>query len=397
MDPHVPYTPPAPFDRKYDPNPAPGHPGRDPRTDYKVALDRDRLIAQYDGEIAYGDREFGRFVAALKERGLYEDALVIFVADHGEEFLDHGTWLHGRSVFDELIRVPLLVKFPGRRDAGRRVAQQVQGIDLLPTILRELRLPVPKAPDVEGRPLQEAVAGRGELRPALSEISHRGFVAHGMRTAKDKYVRRFSPEDDELYFDLEKDPRETQNLVEQAGERVRQLRAGVEQAMATNPYRHVLRAAGRGEYALRLKTGGWFDAVEAAGLGPAESYAVEGNGRRLVARLSPKLDHPRELSFTVRPRGAPVWLDGTRDGRPLKPRDVLVAQEGLTPTEVPVRLPEIESPTEEEQAGSNDVFAEPPADKPGLHLWLRAIPGREMIQLDEEARARLKALGYLGN
>jgi arylsulfatase A-like enzyme len=397
MDPHVPYTPPAPFDRKYDPFPANGHPGHDPRTDYKVPLDRDRLIAQYDGEIAYGDREFGRFVQALKQRGLYDRALLIFVADHGEEFLDHGKWLHGRSVFDELIRVPLVVKFPAQREAGRRVAEQVQEVDLLPTILKELRLPVPKPPDIEGRPLQEVLAGRARGRPALSEISHRGFVAHGMRTPKDKYIRRFSPEDDELYFDLERDPREASNLVEQATERVRQLRAGVEQAMTANPFRHVVKAAGRGEYDVRLRTGGWFDAVEATGLGQGESYAVEGNGRRLVMKLSPKREQPREVSFAVRPRGVPVWLEGTRDGRPLRAADVLVAQEGSNPSELPMKLPEIESTSEDGKELSNDVFAEPPADKPGLHVWLRRIPGREIIELDKEARERLKALGYLGN
>jgi arylsulfatase A-like enzyme len=397
MDPHVPYTPPAPFDRKYDPYPTKGHPGQDPRTDYKEPLDRDRLTAQYDGEIAYGDREFGRFVQGLKERGLYERAQLIFVADHGEEFLDHGKWLHGRSVFDELVRVPLIVKFPERRDAGRRVADQVQGVDLLPTILKELRLPVPKPPAIEGRPLQDVVAGRAPQRPALSEISHRGFVAHGMRTRRDKYVRRFSPEDDELYFDLEKDPRETTNLVEQAGERVKQLRAGVEEAMIPNPFRHVVKAAGRGEYALRVRTGGWFEGVEATGLGQGESYDVEGNGRRLVLKLAPKKDQAREVSFTVRPQGAPVWLDGTRDGKPLRVQDVFVAMEGLNPTEVPVKLPEVESPTEDARALSDDVFEEPAVDRPGLRLWLRKIPGRELLEIDKEARERLKALGYVGN
>ncbi|HEY6549154.1 MAG TPA: sulfatase, partial [Vicinamibacteria bacterium] len=65
MDPHVPYTAPAPFDRKYEPFPAEGHPGQDPRTDYKEPADRERLVAQYDGEIAYGDRELGRFFREL--------------------------------------------------------------------------------------------------------------------------------------------------------------------------------------------------------------------------------------------------------------------------------------------------------------------------------------------
>ena len=109
MDPHVPYEPPPPFDRMFEPFPAEGHPARDPRTDFREPLDRERMVAQYDGDIAFGDREFGRFVRELKAAGLYEDALIVFLSDHGEEFLDHGLWLHGRSLFDELIRVPLVV------------------------------------------------------------------------------------------------------------------------------------------------------------------------------------------------------------------------------------------------------------------------------------------------
>jgi arylsulfatase A-like enzyme len=125
-------------------------------------------MAQYDGDIAYGDREFGRFIRGLRGAGLYDRALVVFTADHGEEFLDHGKWLHGRSVFDELVRVPLIVKLPGQADAGRRVRDQVRSVDILPTILENEGLPVPKPPTITGRPLQD-VCGRAEpppLRPA---------------------------------------------------------------------------------------------------------------------------------------------------------------------------------------------------------------------------------------
>ena len=123
MDPHVPYAPPAPFDRMFEPHATDAHPARDPRTDYKEPLDRERMIAQYDGDVAFGDREFGRFVRELKALGLYDDALVVFLADHGEEFQDHGLWLHGRSLFDELIHIPLVVKFPGKRAARARASR----------------------------------------------------------------------------------------------------------------------------------------------------------------------------------------------------------------------------------------------------------------------------------
>jgi arylsulfatase A-like enzyme len=393
MDPHVPYAPPPPFDRKYDPPPTPDHPATDPRTDYKEPLDRERMIARYDGDVAYGDQEFGRFVRGLRERGVFEDALVVFLADHGEEFNDHGQWLHGRSVFDELIRVPLIVKLPGGKHAGRRVGNQVQVVDVLPTVLESLGLPVPVPPAIVGQPLQRVLDGAAPEPPAVSEISHRGFVAYGMRTARDKYVRRFSPQDDELYFDLARDREERHNVIDSAGDRVRALRAGVEASMVTNPFRHNLRASGAGVFELKVRTGGWIEGVEPVGFGPQDRYAVEGNGRRLVLRLQPRPGAPREVAFSLRPMGAPAWLEGTRDGRRLRPADILIARESVPAGEVPYRLPEIES----EKERAENIFAGPPPERPGLHVWLTMTPGRDLMEkFDRDTCERMKALGYVG-
>jgi arylsulfatase A-like enzyme len=114
MDAHTPYRPPPPFDRRFPPFPEPGREATGQR-DYRVPGDVARIIGQYDGAIAYGDQEFGRFVRALRERGLYDRATIVFLSDHGEEFEDHGEWEHGHALFDELVRVPLVVKYPRRR------------------------------------------------------------------------------------------------------------------------------------------------------------------------------------------------------------------------------------------------------------------------------------------
>jgi arylsulfatase A-like enzyme len=392
MDPHVPYEPPPPFDRMFEPFPTEGHPGHDPRTDYKEPLDRERMIAQYDGDVAFGDREFGRFLRELKADGLYDDALVVFLADHGEEFLDHGLWLHGRSLFDELIRIPLVVKLPGSRGAGRRIAEQVQGVDVVPTVLEAMGVPLPS--DLGGQPLQRTLAGGAAPRPALAEISHRGFVAHGVRTDGDKYIRRFSPDDDELYFDLRKDPRERTNLVASNPERVRLLEAQGEAGMSPNPFRYVVQVAGEGRFDLRLETRGWLEGVEATGLGPEERSSVGGNGRWLDLAVRPRAGVPREVGFTVRPVGAPVTIAGTRDGRPLRPLDVAVGEGSFRPGVFPFRLPDIESETERD-SGIN-LFAAPRAAATGVRVWLALPPGRSIRELDPESRERLKALGYVG-
>jgi arylsulfatase A-like enzyme len=398
MDPHVPYAPPAPFDTKYQPLSTPDHPGVDPRSDYLEPLDRDRMIARYDGDVAYGDREFGRFVRELKSRGLYDRATIVFLGDHGEEFLDHGKWLHGKSVFDELVHVPLIVKLPKGQDAGRRVKEQVRLVDVLPTILQSLGLPLPGQPANSGVPLQRALAGGAPELPALSEISHRGFVAHGMRTGHDKYVQRFSPEEDELYFDLLKDPKEQTSLLEQNRERVRLLKAGVEAAMVPNPFRHHLKVAGGGEWTLTLRSGGWIENVETAGLGQGERQVVEANGRRLVLRLKPKPGQPREASFLVRPMGAPVLVEAVRDGKALSSRDVWIAREGVHPPEGPLKLPEIEPMGDDDKERlSTDIFNAPQDEKPGLHLWVTMVPGRRVMgPIDKAQCEALKALGYIG-
>jgi arylsulfatase A-like enzyme len=392
MDPHVPYAPPPPFDRMFEPYPTEDHPARDPRTDYKEPLDRERMIAQYDGDIAFGDREFGRFVRELKAAGLYDDALVVFLADHGEEFLDHAHWLHGRSLFDELIRVPLVVKFPRGQGAGRRVAEQVQGLDVVPTVLEAMGLSLPG--DLGGQPLQRALAGGAKPRPALAEISHRGVVAHGVRTEGDKYIRRFSPDDDELYFDLRQDPKEQTSVAGRDPRRVRLLQAQAEAGMSPNPFRYVLQAAGSSRLALRLGTRGWLEGVEATGLGPQERSSLGGNGRWLDLRLQPRAGAPREIGFTVRPVGAPVWLEGSRDGRPLRPPDVAVGGGSFHPDAFPFRLPDIESETERDRG--IQLFAPPRAEAPGVRVWLALPPGQTVQELDAEARERLKALGYVG-
>jgi arylsulfatase A-like enzyme len=393
MDPHVPYLPPPPFDRMYEPHPTEEHPAVDPRTDFKEPLDRERLIAQYDGEIAYGDREFGRFVDELKRLGVYDRALIVFTADHGEEFLDHGKWLHGRSVFDELIRVPLIVKFPESREGGRRIEQQVQLVDVLPTMLDHFGLPVPPAPVIVGQSLAGVVAGGAPAPPALSEISHRGIVAHGIRTRREKYVHSFSPEQGEYYFDLLADPGERQNLIEQNRERAARMQAGVEAAMVRDPFRRELRFVGSGRYDLLLRTPGWIDGVEPRKLGSGEVAELEGNGRKLSIRVRARPGQPREVAFSVRPLGAPVFVEGTRDGRPLAARDLWIGAGGSHPRgPAPFRLPETES---EDEDGEN-VVAPPAEGGDGIHVWLSPSHSRELLDFDAEQRRELEALGYLG-
>lgn len=388
MDPHVPYTPPAPFDTLFDPKPTPDHPGVDPRTDFKEPLDRERLIAQYDGDIAYGDTQFGRFIDELKRRDVYDDALIFFVADHGEEFQDHGGWLHGRSVFDELVHVPMIVKFPAGRGAAARVKQMVALSDVLPTILESVGLPVPDPPAIIGRPLQGVAFEKTPEPPVVSEISHRGFVSSGIRTGEAKYIRRFSPQTDELYFDLTRDRAEQNNLMAQNPPGLKRLRSAVEETMQVTPYRYAIRALTPTAQTLIVETPGWIEGVEASGLGLAEKAQITNNGRTLELTLQPKPGQPRDIFFRLRPVGVPVTLKGRLGARALSPQDVLIGETGQHPKALPFELPELD-------ADSVEGLFRPGAAKTGIVLYLDQPSGKKVQDLNPAEREHLCALGYI--
>ena len=396
MDAHVPYVPPEPFDRLYGPAPTADLPASDPRRDYHGPEDLERVVAQYDGCIAYGDREFGRFVSELEARGLYDRALIIFLADHGEEFLDHGRWTHSKSVFDELVRVPLVVKWPGRKDAGRRVQGQVQLVDLLPSILENEQLPVPSPPDIAGRPLTAALDPGAPETVAILQNNHRGYVAYGASTSEEKYIRRLGPEDEELFFRLAEDPGETVSRLQGAEDRVRELREATESAMPSNTFDFVLRFEGPGLYDVKLRTAGRVERLEAPGLGSDEKSTVSEDGHGITLSVRPRPDQPRQVSFGLRPRGAPVWFEGTRDGRPLPPSAVRMGGAGASPEGVPFRLPDIEPPdigTEAERRLAQVFAAPPPAG--GVAVWLALTTSQGVVEFDTDTRERLEALGYI--
>jgi arylsulfatase len=150
MDPHGPYTPPEPFRSRFvrDAQLAPvlgGVKSLFSRHQRLPDLSMTDVVAGtvdlYDAEIAHNDAQFGLMLDRLRASGIYDSTVILFVSDHGEEFLDHGGSGHGRTLYSEMIFVPLVIKFPGSWAAGTRVNSPVQHIDILPTILDVVGLP----------------------------------------------------------------------------------------------------------------------------------------------------------------------------------------------------------------------------------------------------------------
>jgi choline-sulfatase len=179
--------------------------------------DRFAAYAPYDGEIAYTDEIVGRLVRYLKTHQLYDRSTIVLLSDHGEGLGDHGEQEHGLFVYDEAIHVPLIIKQESNAGAGRRIADLVQHIDLVPTILDLVK--APGVGSLRGRSLKAVLEGTGKLQPpaiyseALYARYHFGWSE--LTALTDERYRYIRAPREELY-DLTRDPRERDNI---AGER----------------------------------------------------------------------------------------------------------------------------------------------------------------------------------
>jgi tetratricopeptide (TPR) repeat protein len=183
FEPHSPYEPPEPFKSRYASRP-------------------------YDGEIATADAIVGRFVDGLRQRKLYDRALIVLFSDHGEGLGQHGEREHGVLLYRETLHVPLIVKLPGGARAGNTVDAPAGLVDVVPTVLAAVGVTPP--PGLAGRSLLDDAA---EPRRIYSETMypriHLGWS--GLRSLVDERFQLIDGPDPELY-DVIADPGETRNL-----------------------------------------------------------------------------------------------------------------------------------------------------------------------------------------
>ena len=166
LDPHADYTPPPPNDTFFDP----GYKGMVDGHMYSAPLDRTErekthVKALYDGEVRTADEQIGRLLKKLEELGLMDNTLVMLTADHGEEFWDHGKTLHGHTLYDELIRVPCIVRWPASVEAGAVIPDQVSGVSVMPTLLEAAGAHIPV--QCQGPSLLGLLARHEQLPPQI--------------------------------------------------------------------------------------------------------------------------------------------------------------------------------------------------------------------------------------
>ena len=250
LPPHDPYASPAPFLKTFEPDPrAQKWTDSTPPFGY-VPAGSDfpgPFLGRYDEAVLYVDHHIGGFLDWLREQGLFDDALIIVTADHGESF-SHGYGGHGGPMLHEdLIHVPLLVKLPHQQEGRRVAAVLTEHADLLPTVLDYLGEPAPK--HVEGRSLKAALEGATlEPRPVYSMDFEQNSVFLPLKTGSVamldghyKYVTYFGeirypfmPKLEDALYDLEADPGETRNLIPEAPERAAKMRSAIQAQLSAH-------------------------------------------------------------------------------------------------------------------------------------------------------------------
>jgi len=227
MDPHAPYLPPEPYERMFyhgdecNPRNKSMKPvmAFKPFRDFFASwmpqgiTDKDYVIAQYDGAVAYMDACIQSIFTALQARGILDRTIVVINADHGETHYEHECWFDHHGLYDCNLHVPLIIRYPRKVPAGRRVAGFNQHKDLVPTLLELADIETDIAFD--GESLMPMVEGKVASHQGEFYITECAWMRkHGWRTPEWKLIVALEPD---FHF---KPPVELYNLVEDPGETV---------------------------------------------------------------------------------------------------------------------------------------------------------------------------------
>jgi choline-sulfatase len=200
----------------------------DPHHPYEAPEPTQFNGAPYDGEVAYADREIGRLLSALDSLGVLRNTVVVLTADHGESLGEHGEDTHGVFLYDSTLRVPLIAAGPGIPEGIRRREGLASLVDILPTILPILNVPVPDG--VDGLDLLGVERRRREFVYAetyLPRDFYNWAEMHALRSTDTKFVHSPAPE----LYDLQNDPHELRNRADDAPGAVRGLTREILQAV----------------------------------------------------------------------------------------------------------------------------------------------------------------------
>jgi arylsulfatase A-like enzyme len=422
FDVHLPYAPPAPFDRVFDQTYSGSMGSRfDPETyaptreDLLAMMGRwpaaewDHVVSLYDGEIAFTDRAMGALLNGLRERGLLENTLLVLLSDHGQEFFEHGAYGHGHSLYGEVLAVPLVFSLPGRIPEGRRVREQARLLDVMPTILDILG--VEPGTRVEGASLLPLIAGGGGVRSApdavlppemaFSEAVRLGGEKKALTGPGAKTIHDVNS-GETVVFDLAADPGEANALSDADASEIRPIVATMFDAIfeMTETWHveidggglahdfGIAAASSRGErdgriYLARAMTAdGRIRPVGNSGAAPAGPAGIDIKDLAVSDRF--------QVAFKAAPRRFPVNFNFTMDGKPAQA--ITYLGEDLVN---PDGMPFAQMPGKAACKSRGEPASRP--HPPYILVWLAgaAADDETAANLSDQARQQLRALGYL--
>jgi hypothetical protein len=367
--------------------------------------DWNHIVSLYDGEIAFTDAHVGRLIEGLEERGLLERTLVVFLSDHGEEFFDHQGFEHGHTLYNELIKVPLVISLPGTIPTGRRLTRQVRLLDVAPTILDVLG--IEPHLNFEGVSLLPSLGIRrrpedpNALLPpemAYSEALLYFDELKSMSAYPWKLIyncangRRF-------LFNLEDDPGEKVNLIGRDLEITRIMEDALFRTIfAVGKTWYVEMSGGDRKHAFDLDITCTYRHLNT---GFVAHRLLDDDGHMLDIKLMGdtvvepsrvkvsgiRVGDPVRLAFQVKRDVAPVHFNISIDGKPAMMK-TFIGENLRRPPEMPF-----------EEAGVPEGNGRPERlpRTPYVVIWIEgsSMGGTGKIELDAETERQLRSLGYI--
>lgn len=169
----------------------------------------------YTQDVEYIDRWIGQVIDQLKSAGLYDNSIIVYTSDHGEEFYEHKGWWHARTLYEEQLRIPLIIKKQANADGGIVDESLVRGIDITPTILAAVGIASPSK--LRGRNLFDSLPDGSSPPELFAELDHGRNIVKMLRIGSWKYIetnldnpKNFPPK--QLFYLID-DPKEMKNLV----------------------------------------------------------------------------------------------------------------------------------------------------------------------------------------
>jgi arylsulfatase A-like enzyme len=228
--PHLPITPPEPWDKMYDPAdvPLPGNlnddlsdkPWRNQagnrwwvRDEWTDEQFRD-IIARYWGYCSYIDHWTGRVLDTLQAQGLADNTIVVFTSDHGEMVGSHGFLYKGAYMYDGIQRIPFIIRAPGVVPAGVQTDALGSSVDLLPTLTEMMGIEAP--PETQGRSMVPLLTGQIDVgrETTFTEMNGTGLGIVMARTDRYKFCYNWNPRQIDELYDMQEDPLELENLAD---------------------------------------------------------------------------------------------------------------------------------------------------------------------------------------